>query len=393
MKSERIRNFFKPTQLLHHQNVLNIVRHEQEIHFMVLCLSCRSRKNMNLSNSSLLDHSYPPQSTSPSPTVMLFLILQQCVFILSFSGNLIVIIVVLKYLKLNTFSNRMVVSLAVTDLCTGFASGSQLLYFLFPQMDQNKVSCFLRYRIVSIMTTASQSSLMFSTLDRFVAIHRPHHYQNIMTKPLGISFIILAWSFSIGTGILPFLVQNDWSDLQFCFYHIVFDKYIYLIDSISFYTLMISSFVLNIIILKTAWSFINRVQPAFETSRNRQKTVRMKSDVNSAKVWGLVTLFNSVCWAPFTTFPLGIGLGVSYSLSELLTMNWLVFLGMLNSIMNPFIFAWHRQDFNKALKKLLRVRENRVNHAVHVNVIQLRQRNKTSQSENGCGTSSSQTRK
>jgi hypothetical protein len=252
--------------------------------------------------------------------------------------------------------------LAVTDLCTGFASGSQLFYFLFPEMDQNKVSCFLRYRIVTIATTASQSSLMFCTFDRFVAINYPHKHQKIMTNSLGLFFIILAWSFSIGTGILPFLVQSDWNDVLFCFYHIVFEKYIYLIDSISFYTFMISSFIMNILILKTAWLFTkNKVRPAVENSR---KTVRLKRNVNSAKVWGLVTLFNSVCWAPFTSFPLGIGLGVTYSLSELLAMNWLVFLGMLNSIMNPFIFAWHRQDFNKSLKRLFRIRGHRVGPSV-----------------------------
>ncbi|XP_052684899.1 uncharacterized protein LOC128164879 [Crassostrea angulata] len=250
---------------------------------------------MNVSDNSTGNQSsvpFPPEADTSA--LIVFLSLQQCVFILSFSGNLVVIIVVLKYLKLNTFSNQMVVSLAVTDLCTGFASGSQLLYVLFPVMDQNKVSCFLRYRIVVTMTLASQLSLVFSTLDRL-----------------------------------------------------------------------------------TAWAFLNRVRPAFETSRIRQKRIKMKSDVSSAKVWGLVTLFNSVCWTPFTAFNIGIGIGVSYTTSELIVMNWLAFLGMFNSIMNPFIFAWHRQDFNKSLKKLFRVKEQRVDPVVGVNVATLKVSNTT----------------
>ncbi|XP_062588469.1 alpha-1A adrenergic receptor-like, partial [Saccostrea cucullata] len=154
---------------------------------------------MNQSESLVSNHSLPPPPPSPSPSLIVFLTLQQCVFLMSFTGNLIVIVVILKYLKLNTFSNRMVISLAVTDLGTGFASGSQLIYFLFPEIDNNKASCFIRYRIISIMTTASQSSLLFSTLDRLVAIYFPHRYGDIMKKSRGIFFIILAWSFAIVT--------------------------------------------------------------------------------------------------------------------------------------------------------------------------------------------------
>lgn len=333
---------------------------------------------MNVSDNSTGNQSFVPFPPEADTTALIvFLSLQQCVFILSFSGNLVVIIVVLKYLKLNTFSNQMVVSLAVTDLCTGFSSGSQLLYVLFPVMDQNKVSCFLRYRIVVTMTLASQLSLVFSTLDRLVAVYYPHKYGDIMTKSLGIFFIILAWSFAIITGILPFLTEDNWDDLPFCFYHIMFDKYLYLFDSCSIISFMIASFCMNLLILKTAWAFLNRVRPAFETSRIRQKRIKMKSDVSSAKVWGLVTLFNSVCWTPFTAFNIGIGIGVSYTTSELIVMNWLAFLGMFNSIMNPFIFAWHRQDFNKSLKKLFRVKEQRVDPVVGVNVATLKVSNTT----------------
>ena len=33
--------------------------------------------------------------------------------------------------------------------------------------------------------------------------------------------------------------------------------------------------------------------------------------------------------------------------------NWVVFLGMANSVMNPFIYAWQRRDFKMACKRLL----------------------------------------
>ena len=350
--------------------------------------------DLNEMNASNLSSEFPPLSPGGYSTALIvFLTLQQCVFVLSFSGNLVVIIVVLKYLKLNTFSNQMVVSLAVTDLCTGFSSGSQLLYILFPVMDQNKVSCFLRFRIVVTMTIASQLSLVFSTLDRLVAIHYPHKYSGIMTKSLGIFFIILAWSFALITGLLPFFTQDNWNDIQFCFYQIVFDKYLYLFDSFTTVSFMMTSFFMNLAILKTAWSFLNRVRPAFETSRNRQKRIKMKSDVNSAKVWGLVTLFNSICWAPFTAFNIKIGLGVAYTMPEIIVMNWLVFLGMLNSIMNPFIFAWHRQDFNKSLKRLFKIQQRRVEPVVGIQVITLRKSNTASYSANNDRASSSHTTK
>jgi hypothetical protein len=32
--------------------------------------------------------------------------------------------------------------------------------------------------------------------------------------------------------------------------------------------------------------------------------------------------------------------------------SWLVFLGIFNSVMNPFIYAYQRKDFRKGCKKL-----------------------------------------
>lgn len=67
----------------------------------------------------------------------------------------------------------------------------------------------------------------------------------------------------------------------------------------------------------------------------------MKSDVSFVKVWGLVMLFNFVCWIFFIVFNIGIGIGVLYIMFELIVMNWFVFFGMFNSIMNLFIFVWY----------------------------------------------------
>ncbi|KAK3091295.1 hypothetical protein FSP39_018718 [Pinctada imbricata] len=295
----------------------------------------------------------PPSEIGFPPTLIAFVTLQQLVFVLGCTGNLAVVVVFVKHLKLQSVSNRVVISLAVSDFLTGIAAGIQIFYFLIPSMNMNKNLCFLRYRIVSTTTITSQLHVWITTFDRYIAICHPHRYKNIMTDKLANILILSSWLYSLTVGALPFFGLNNWQERIPCIYHFLFHSSVFLMDSVSVFSFMTATFVLYILVAKVAWRFMKTVHPVLETNEQKNKRITLQNNIRSARVWLLVTIAFCLCWAPFTVFPLGIGIGHSFSNSALDAMNWLAFIGMSNAFMNAFIYAWKRRDFRKACQKTL----------------------------------------
>lgn len=284
-------------------------------------------------------------------TLIVFITLQQLVFLLATVGNVVVVVIFVKYLKLKTATNKFVVSMSVADLCTGVSAGVQILYFLVYSLNTNMVSCFLRFQILSWMTLTSQALVTFTTFDRFVAICFPHHHKNIMTKRVSTILVFVAWVFGALEAMIPFAGAHNWDFNASCMlYHVLFHRYVYLIAGFSLFLLMGIAVVLYCFILHKAWKYQSRIRPGNSLNVDRQK--KIERDIRSARVMAIVTVFFTICWAPYTVIQIRYGFGLGspeiYSLS-----NWLVFLGISNSIMNPFIYAWQRKDFRKQWFKLV----------------------------------------
>ncbi|XP_062583092.1 kappa-type opioid receptor-like [Saccostrea cucullata] len=288
----------------------------------------------------------PPLSSK----LVVFITLQQVVFVLACVGNIFVIIIFVKYLKLKTATNKFVVNMSIADLFTGFTSGIQVLYFLIISLNTNMALCFLRYQILSLVTITSQLLVTFTTFDRFVAICLPHHYKNLMTKRVSNILVIVAWLFGALLFLIPFAGAHHWDSGILCMYHVLFHRSVYLITGFSMFIFMAISVVLYCFILHKAWKYQTRIRPGNSLNVERQK--KIEKDIRSARIMAIVTVAFSICWAPYTVFQIRYGFGIIdielYSLS-----NWLVFLGISNSIMNPFIYAWQRNDFRQKWFRLM----------------------------------------
>ncbi|XP_052059415.1 adenosine receptor A2b-like [Mytilus californianus] len=302
---------------------------------------------MNNSSSNL--------DTTFSSILISFMILQQLIFVIAFIGNSLVIWIFFTRLKLKSTTNRFIVSLALADVLSGIVTGVQIFYFVYPGMNDNMVTCFLRYLSINYTTQVSQMTVMFTTFDRYVAICHPHHYVSVMTRKVAIILSLLPWVLSFVSVSSPLLGWHIWERGCKCEYLLIFERGYYLTSSVISYSFSILTFIMYIFILKTAWRYYSRVKPVGgDTSCNHgtNKSKTMERDVRNAKVTGVVTLAFSVCWLPFMTFPFQKGIGIDQiSDTGLTVMNWLVFLGMLNSIVNPFIYAWKRRDFSKECKR------------------------------------------
>ena len=141
----------------------------------------------NLSNSSV------PLDTGSSFTMGLavFFVLQQIMVAVSLFGNSVVIIVFGWYLT-SSVTNKLMINLAVNDVCASVMFCLQVPYIFIPSMKQNMYLCFFRYQSSCLMAVASQFSVTLMTLDRYIAICRNRAYQQLMTTRTATLMIIVA---------------------------------------------------------------------------------------------------------------------------------------------------------------------------------------------------------
>ena len=286
------------------------------------------------------------------PMLIVFMTLQQIVFVLACLGNAMVIFVFVKYLKTKSNTNKFIISLAAADFLAGISSGTQILYFFYPGLSISMTSCFFRYQIVGFTATVSLVTVMFTTFDRYIAICHPHKYSTIMTDKNATVLCVSPWVSMFLFYLSTFVGWNEWKTGIPCMYLIIFPRVYHCISAMILYIFSFASFVMYCFILRTAWRHYKRVKPVGGT--NQQNTNVMEKNMRSAKIMGFVAIAFTICWFPFISVQFRYGIGINDNSKLAFTIsNWLVFLGIFNSVVNPFIYAWKRRDFSRHVRKIM----------------------------------------
>ena len=295
---------------------------------------------------------------------------------------MLVVIVIVKYIRQTSITNRFIVSLAVADMFTGLASASQVFYVFIPELNNHLYSCLLRFQIVTFMTLTSQLLVTFTTFDRYIAVCYPHSYKTVMTPKFANVLIAMAWIYAAVVFVLPFAGVHIWAVNTPCLFQLVVEPGQLLAMALTLWIFTIVTVIMYVLILRKALQVYRQVRPSLteqpSTSRTSGSTssatceisvvryTKIRTVLRGAKALATVTLLFALCWLPYTYFQFRAFFDRDFLNSwEWRIANWIVFLGMANSIMNPFIYAWQRKDFNEACKRLLWRRRKIVSQQNH----------------------------
>jgi hypothetical protein len=304
--------------------------------------------SVNVTYSSVLNTSAVDKGQLPTSAIIT-MTLQLLSMVAIIIGNILVLVAILKFRSLQDITGIFVANLALADLIIGVTQPFQVAFFLFPEMERNKIACILRFEIILFACNASIYSLVCTVVDRFVAIAYPLRYPNIMTRKIAFGLVLGIWIFDFCCAFIPFS-ENDFEKSPFCLYELVMNKYFRLWNhtcGIIFALVMCLIYVKIYLIVK---KHMRQIQIE-ATLYTEDPTVRRTKQTNT--VVAIVVLFFHISWLPFFIIELTMLEVSQVTQDKVLVANFLVFLGVMNSIVNPIVYAWKNKQYRRAFQKLL----------------------------------------
>ncbi|XP_028298717.1 trace amine-associated receptor 13c-like [Gouania willdenowi] len=288
---------------------------------------------------------------SHSVSVLLHIILSS-ISVLTLTLNLLVIISISHFRKLHTPTNFLLLSLAVSDFSVGFVWVFLILlidgcWFLGAHLCVfNTVFCY-------VATSASIGTVVLISVDRYVAVCDPMHYQTKVTKNRAKICIVLCWA---GSTVFHTVMFKDNIEHPGGFDSCAGECTVYLPPHAGVMDLIFSFIIpISIIVVLYVRVFIVAVSQA-QAMRSHVTVVTLqsslkvnRSELKAARALGVVVVVFLMCLTPFYLVVLTSGFGVK-NLSYYIFVAGLYF---FNSLLNPVIYVFLYPWFRKCVKCVL----------------------------------------
>lgn len=279
-----------------------------------------------------------------------FWIVGWIITVMSLLGNGFTIYIITTRRRLLTLPNWFILSLAVADflfvLC--YFPASFFCNLLFD-------SCNREYRIMvaSLFMYASVTNLVAMTIDRYIAIALPLRYIVLVTSRRALAVICSAWAFSLL--LAPIQYQVERADSKSL--HRVFEITRLVTVEVTPTVILVVSTIRMLLIRRkhTRQATIQVSQLLYNKRRGSpdcQFKLSRKRELSSVQVICVVVSVFIVCYGVNISLSFCIGLEICNPPREARDM--LAILLMVNSLINPFAYAFLKNDIKKECEALFR---------------------------------------
>ncbi|XP_061099448.1 trace amine-associated receptor 1-like [Conger conger] len=327
---------------------------------------------MNFSQPGMFEHSdfcYEsvnrscPKITYPTAMRISLYIFFITIIVLTMCGNLFVIISIAHFKQLQTPTNYLILSLAVTDFLLA-------VVIMPPSMVRTIETCWYLGEVVCkihsstdvMLSNVSILSLSLISIDRYYAVCQPLHYRTKITTCTIVIMILISWnlSFIIGFGMI-FLKLNIWGfeDFYYNNFHCFGGCFLFLSKTaaiigsvLSFY---IPGFIMVTIYQKILHIALKQARTIHSTAchhvQSGNSTSLSKMERKATKTLAIVMGVFLSCWLPFSVCTV-IDPIINYSVPPVL-FDTCVWIGYFNSTSNPIVYAFFYGWFRKAFKMII----------------------------------------
>ncbi|KAM9710566.1 trace amine-associated receptor 13c-like [Menidia menidia] len=286
--------------------------------------------------------------------VVLLQITLSFVSVLTVILNLLVIISISHYRQLHTPTNILLLSLAVSDCFVGLLLLPGEILRNITCWYLGDIACFIFVYTSFIVTSASVGDMVLISIDRYVAICQPLHYQTRVTEKRVKVCVCLCWLCSVLYNIV--FIKDDLTQLGK--HNSCYGECAYFIDEISGTLDLVLTFILPVTVITVLYLkvFVVAVSQA-RAMRSHVRAAKVqlsvtiqsrKSELKAARTLGVLIIVFLICFCPYYCF--------SFSSSDFLNnaySSFVHYLFYLNSCLNPMIYTLFYPWFRKAVKLTL----------------------------------------
>ncbi|XP_036965938.1 trace amine-associated receptor 13c-like [Acanthopagrus latus] len=290
----------------------------------------------------------------PHFETMLIYILLSFIALLTAALNLLVIISISHFKQLHTPTNLLLLSLAVSDFFVGL-----LMFFQIMLIDGcwllGDLMCTLYYVLDFFITSASVGTMVFISVDRYVAICHPLHYSTKITVRGVALGTCLCW---VCSALYNSLIMKDNlkepgkynSCLGQCV--IIIDRVAGLVDLfltfISPVTIIVALYI-RVFVVAVSQARAMRSHIAAVTIQCSVKVTTKKSELKAAGTLGVVIVVFLLCLCPYYCVTL-TGQDTMLNASSAA---FVICLFYFNSCLNPLIYTFFYPWFRKSVKLIV----------------------------------------
>ena len=278
-------------------------------------------------------------------------------------GNILVVVAIATDRNLQKVTNYFIVSLAVADLLVAalvmtFAVVNDIMgYWVFW-----KDFCSIWISFDIMCSTASILNLCSISLDRYLHIRYPLHYDQWVTSRRVIMAISVIWIISAAMSFIPIMLDLHQLGMARPTTPPDPNKYFMCLLKLSPYYAIISSLVsFYIPCLVMVWMYAKLFRYAQKQMKSIKKMTRYPgdternskvSDHKAAITLGVIMGSFLLSWAPF--FTINIVDAFCPTCIPAILFSILTWLGYFNSTLNPIIYSIFNTEFREAFKRVLR---------------------------------------
>ncbi|XP_072046408.1 beta-2 adrenergic receptor-like [Amphiura filiformis] len=273
--------------------------------------------------------------------------------VIIFFGNGLVILLVVRFERLRTVTNYLMMSLAAADAIVSVSMVFGVVFILTPKSFENKYTCLGMWNTFMFAGFTSCLSLLLVTFERYLKISRPFSYQHIATTRVTFIAIAVIWIYTILlTIVLPLAGNNivqsgsefDCLDFNQVF-HSAYLQFLLYANAILPFTIMC------FIYCKLFLLVLEKLRSSTATADVSSKHW-LKIEFKSVKTLLILLGFTGLAWLPISFMVLtDIYLGDSWTPSVELRSLFCMLL-YINSTANPIIYSLRSEQFRTASIKL-----------------------------------------
>ncbi|XP_063706153.1 adenosine receptor A3-like [Culicoides brevitarsis] len=279
-------------------------------------------------------------------------------------GNGLVLLLFYQERKSLKISHKYIISMAFCDLFMGLLSVPTQLYMMDNKVPASSKDCPWIMGVITALVQTSLTVLVASSIDRYWAVKFPHHYRIKAQNWIANCIIIVSWIVPCSYGVIHYFTAREATNKDFlCF----MGQETY--DPIMLRFLLYVIMPINLVIILVLYFLIHReVMKLFKQDDGESRCTRIwkimfqKQDVQK-KVGAMLIrevrttfLLLLTVFLAFITFIPGTAIGYVMTFRpDLIEVKPLLICYLLlsvNSVFNPFIYAFNIRNVREAATRL-----------------------------------------